>query len=306
MDAKIIKSGIYGVAVGDALGVPFEFKSRLAMDERPCTGMTGFGTHGKPAGTWSDDTSMTLATADGLCEFVEGGYKPVMDRFYEWFQYGKYTVDGLFDMGNTCAEALIRYEEGEDPVTCGGRDRFDNGNGSLMRILPAVLFDLGRHGRIDLGFISDMSALTHGHEISKTACRIFALVAESVINGEPLGTAVPAAVKKANIKKLPEFDRLLDGEFSSLPRDRIKSGGYVVETLEAALWCLGTTDNYRDCVLAAANLGGDPDTTAAVAGGLAGLKYGFDGIPPEFIGTLLGREVIDDAIEKLSAAIVCR
>lgn len=298
MNAKTVADGIYGLAVGDALGVPYEFMTREQIADSPCIGMTGNGTHDKPAGTWSDDTSMTLALMDGLCGFSENGYPGIMRNFCEWLGKGKYTVDGMFDVGITCRKAIFAFVSGKTPTECGGGGEYDNGNGSLMRILPAVLYSIEKYGKPDYGFISDISALTHRHEISKTACYIYALTVQSIINGEPFRDSVVKAAQAAGNGCNGVFDRMKTEAFFDLPEEQIKSSGYVVDTLEAAVWCVGVTSDFGDCVCRAVNLGKDTDTVAAVAGSLAGLLYGKDSIPAQWLGVLRGKEIINEIIDK--------
>lgn len=299
---QTIIDGIYGLAVADALGVPFEFRKRASISKSPCVGMVGFGTHEKPAGTWSDDTSMTLALADGLAAGERPDYSAIMDRFVAWYDCGEYTVDGLFDVGGGCAMALNRYTIGVKPIECGGRGEWDNGNGSLMRILPAVLYSIKVFGGVDEKFISDMSSLTHGHATSCAACNIYAKVVQSILCGENLRESVMTATQTVGDGR-SEFDRLKSANFFRLTENEIKSSGYVVDTLEAALWCLHGTDTYADCVLRAVNLGDDTDTVAAVAGSLAGLRYGIDDVPRNWLNTLRGKDIIDGVISRFADSL---
>lgn len=274
---------IMGLVVGDALGVPFEFKQR---DTFKATDMIGYGTYYQPVGTWSDDSSMTLATVESLARLGRVDLNDIMRNFYNWLQFGEFTPYGqTFDVGNTTRSAIYRYEYGEDPAKCGGKTIMDNGNGSLMRILPMAFI---RHSIND---IHNVSALTHAHSISKQACEIYVDIALNLQN----------ATKKENAVRCvcsdylgSEFDRLFDIEI--FRRDEIRSTGYVVASLEAALWCFLTTDNYRDCVLTAVNLGEDTDTIAAIAGGLAGIYYGVGGekgIPKEWIKQIARHKYIE-------------
>lgn len=302
---QIVTDGIYGVAVGDALGVPHEFKRRSELDACPCLGMTGGGAHGQRAGTFSDDTSMTVAALWGIAKspsfdrITDG----VMREFRAWYDTGAHSQNGqVFDVGCTCSSAILRYGDGTPADRCGGAGAYANGNGSLMRIMPAVLYSLARFKRIDYGFIDRISALTHAHEISLTACGIYARACELVLLRKPPRECIAAAVADRDRTHLPEFDRLRSPEFASLDRACINSGGYVIDSLEAALWCLCNTDDYRSCVLAAVNLGGDTDTTAAIAGGLAGLMYGARAIPDEWLAAVYECGVLDGAIDAFCSA----
>jgi len=303
-----LKAVMLGHAVGDALGVPVEFCTREALDSDPVTDMRGFGTHSVPAGAWSDDTSMSLAALDALCE-GEVDYDAIMQNFVRWHLDAKYTsTDSVFDVGRCCSCAVINYFAATDGVS-GAMERsraFDfgfegegsNGNGSLMRIHPFVLY---AHAR-QLPFVTwrelidNGSRLTHAHERSRVGCLIYAFVLMHLLN-EPRKDTIDLALRRAECEmcdhpELAHYKRIFDPGFAKIPRSDIKSSGYVVDTLEAALWCLLTTDSYRECVLKAVNLGADTDTVAAVAGGVAGALYGYEAIPQEWLGTLLRRDDI--------------
>lgn len=282
-------SGIIGLCVADALGVPVEFESRESLQRNPVVDMRGYGTHNQPAGTWSDDTSMTLCLLDSLANGLD--YADIMRKFLSWKEKAEYTAHGdVFDIGTTISEALSRFANGIEPLKCGGDSEYDNGNGSLMRILPiAFYFD---SGHFCYEIIHNISALTHAHNRSKIACGIYISVAESLMNAPDIKNGIYDGVNKAKAyyeskkeyaDELKHYRRIFSDEFINLPEDEIKSGGYVVDTLEAALWCLLNTDSYETCVLKAVNLGDDTDTVAAVAGGLAGIYYGLDAIPSKWI-----------------------
>lgn len=288
-----VYDGIMGLVVGDALGVPFEFKQR---DTFKCTDMIGYGTYGQPAGTWSDDSSLTLATLDSLAtNKCEIHLELIMDRFAKWLFRGDYTPHGnTFDVGNTTRYAINKFFfYGVKPEECGGSDISDNGNGSLMRILPLAFI---KHSIND---IYNLSRLTHAHEISMSGCALYVDMVTALIDGCDKHNAVDEAL----FYGVPcNFERIETINTSPASRDEIKSTGYVVDTLEAALWCFLNTDNYRDCVLEAVNLGGDTDTIAAVAGGLAGIYYGVGGekgIPEEWIDQIARKDWIAALCEKL-------
>lgn len=280
-----IYDAIMGLIVGDALGVPYEFRQR---DTFTATDMIGHGTHNQPVGTWSDDSSMTLATLESFVRLGRMNPDDVMYNFYKWYFFGEFTPFGkVFDVGNTTEMAIRRYRyEGMPPEKCGGDRIMDNGNGSLMRILPLAFMNFSPSD------IYKLSGLTHAHEISQTACEIYVDIAENLI----LGMNKRAAVDMVCCGRLPDkFERI--ERIEDLRRDEIKSTGYVVDTLEAALWCFLTTDSFKDCVLAAVNLGGDTDTIAAISGGLAGIFYGVGGekgIPVEWIEKIVKHDMIQD------------
>lgn len=277
-----VYDGIMGLVVGDALGVPFEFKKR---DTFRASDMVGYGTYNQPAGTWSDDSSMTLATLESIARLGRISPDDIMHNFYKWLFFAEFTPHGkTFDVGNTTRNAIEKFRFGVDPLSCGGIDVMDNGNGSLMRILPLAFIN---HNIND---IYNVSSLTHAHNISKLACEFYIDIIQALIAGE----TKEAAVKEIFFYTLPnEFRRL--HYIQELSRGEIKSTGYVVDTLEAALWCFMTTDSFKNCVLTAVNLGGDTDTIAAVAGGLAGVYYGVGGdkgIPEEWISQIYKSEDI--------------
>lgn len=278
---------ILGVAVGDALGVPVEFKKRGTFY---VTDMQGYGTHDQPSGTWSDDTSLTLALADGLLP-DEVNLEGIAYRFTDWYDDAAYTPHGkVFDVGNATAEAIKRLKKGVAPEKAGGTGERDNGNGSLMRIAPLTFYMYGiREAEARFRIIRDVSSLTHAHEWSVAACYIYVEMLNKLRMGrkkkaayaelrEDFARGVPF-ISKATLGK---FVRILENDISTLPEEEIRSSGFVVDTLEAAFWCFMTTDNYKDAVLKAVNLGDDTDTTGAVTGALAGLAYGLDSIPQEW------------------------
>lgn len=265
-----LRDAVYGLAVGDALGVPYEFMPRGSFEVAPR--MMGGGAHGQLPGTFSDDTSMTLATCDSIK--ANGGKIDVADmrnRFIDWARNGRYTPDGsVFDIGCTVSSSLSE-----------GRGRFDvmsNGNGSLMRIVPLACTNARDED------IAAASAITHAHSVSTSACIEYVRIARRLEAGE----SVASALNGAMVGDAP-FD-------PSKPIDSIKSSGYVLHTLEAALWCLANTASYAECVTLAVSLGSDTDTTAAVAGAIAGIAYGSDGIPASWMDALRGKSVIESVL----------
>jgi ADP-ribosylglycohydrolase len=311
---KIIKAVILGHAVGDALGVPVEFEDREKLQKHPITDMQGFGTYPMPAGSWSDDTSMSLCALEAMCH-ENWSWDMIMNNFAFWLENGDFTPIGeTFDVGRTCLEAIVRYKRDNLPAKeCGCDGEWSNGNGSLMRIHPFVLY--GQYALLNgtndgywswMALIKQASALTHAHDRSVMACYIYSYVLSFLLK-EPTRESLKAGLKFAgeDLDYLPEFEhyeRIFKPDVADLPESEIKSSGYVVDTLEAALWCLLTTDSYKDCILRAVNLGGDTDTVAAIAGGLAGALYGYDSIPVEWRNTLIKREYIEEMCEKAASA----
>lgn len=304
-----IKAVMLGHAVGDALGVPVEFCERDELFKKPVTDMVGYGTYPYPEGCWSDDTSMSLAALDSLAS-GKLDFDDIIVKFGEWYYDDEYTPTGeMFDVGNTCSYAIDNYFAYHKPIEkCGLTDEYSNGNGSLMRIHPFVLYAYVNQMSVDewLGMIVKASALTHSHDRSKIGCLIYTFVMMSLLKDKGKD-GIKDALKKAErylsaCAEFTPYERIFKNDFAELPRAEIKSSGYVVDTLEAAIWCLLTTENYRDCVLKAVNLGDDTDTVAAVAGSLASALYGYDAIPKEWLDTLKRRDYIEEMCERASVA----
>lgn len=308
---KKVYDGIVGLAIGDAIGVPVEFISRQEIAENPVVSMREFGTHHQPMGTWSDDTSLTLALIDSMIETKSIDYADIMDRFSNWLMYSDYTATGeVFDVGNSTSRAIMNYGRRVNPLECGGVSEYDNGNGSLMRILPIAYFLQKQFTSLmdyQMEIIHNISSLTHRHPVSLIGCGIYINIAIRLMQGErSLYESVEEGIKNAfeyykrnSWADIRAYERLKElSSFSKLSEIEIESSGYVVHTLEAALWCLLNTDSYAECVLKAVNLGDDTDTVGAVVGGLAGIYYGADKIPKEWMTVLARRQYIEELCEK--------
>lgn len=314
---SLIHSALFGVAVGDALGVPVEFKSREYLKQNPVTFMTGYGTHGQLAGTWSDDSSLTFCLAEMLCK----GYdlKLLAQLFVGWYNAEVWTPHGkVFDIGIATSQAIYSLSKGVTPSLAGGKSEDSNGNGSLMRILPLVFYikDLPIERRFQL--VKEVSSLTHAHIRSVLGCFIYTEMALQIMALKDKWKAYAETVRIVNDflnsnaicsqTEIDKYHRILQnpiGNYTILPiheyyEAEIGSSGYVLDTLEASFWCLLRTDNYRDAVLKAVNLGSDTDTTGAVTGGLAGLLYGCESIPREWINSLARKDDIDDLCNRLA------
>jgi ADP-ribosylglycohydrolase len=306
INRNFIKDALLGVATGDALGVPVEFLSRSTILQEPVTGMRGFGTHHQPPGTWSDDSSLTFCLAEMLC----GDYdlQQLANRFINWQNYGYWTPHGeVFDIGIATSQAITRLQTGTPPILAGGNEEHSNGNGSLMRILPLLFYikDLPIAERFR--YVQEVSSLTHRHLRSVNACFIYLEFALAILQGASKEAAytticntIPSFLQNSESDK---FNRILSGNLPLLPVDEIHGSGYVLHTLEAAIWRLFNTNNYRDAVIQAVHLGDDTDTTAAVTGGLAGLYYGWETIPADWLNVLSKRAAIDELITNLHTKI---
>ena len=317
MKQKIYNT-LYGAIVADALGVPVEFTSRDERKANPVTDMIGYGTYNLPKGSWSDDSSMILCLAESIGRLGKLDYDDIMKNFSAWFNDNKFTADdNLFDIGGTCSESIMNYLKGIQPLNCGQKGEYDNGNGSLMRIAPVPLYLFNKLGsnamekEENFMLIHNVSSLTHAHPISLIGCDIYCAFMIEILNGTSKPELLQNALKAigAFVRNHSEYnetsqkyERIFHLNLKDISEDQIKSSGYVVDTLEAALWCFLTTENYKDCVLKAVNLGSDTDTIACVAGSIAGLYYG--DIPAEWIETIRNKKLVDDVIETFCNGIL--
>jgi len=310
-----IRDAILGVIVGDALGVPVEFKPRKELKQNPVTGMTGYGTYNQPPGTWSDDSSLTLCLAGQLTG--EFSLESIGQSFVDWLYHNHWTPHGeVFDVGNTTGAALRNLKEGVPPGRSGLTDPGSNGNGALMRIIPLLFKIKDEHHPLDrYETIGKVAAITHGHIRSRLSCFYYLEFARYLIhNCQP-----DEAYQKANQSLLQlmgkldihtseqaHFCRLTGGNIDQLREEDIESDTYVVHTLEASIWCILNTRSYPEAVLKAVNLGADTDTTGAVTGGLAGLIYNDHGIPEEWIESIARLDDIEILIEQLEKGYEAR
>jgi ADP-ribosylglycohydrolase len=316
--AEAARAALLGLAVGDALGVPVEFIDRHVRRRDPVVDMRGYGTHHQPPGTWSDDSSLTFCLAETLAR--PGGRAGVPDladfgrRIINWLDMSYWTAHGqVFDVGNATRYAIQNLRAGVAPAKAGPRSEFDNGNGALMRILPLVFHETWQAENLDLNaawaLTEAVASVTHGHPRSSLGCFLYLLVACGLLSGLAPAAAYEQMQQLANpwlqngsipaVVEDKHYQRVLMSSIADLPEADIKSSGYVVHTLEAALWCLLTHDTYAATVLAAVNLGDDTDTTGAVTGGLAGLAYGEAAIPAEWLAVLARRADIEDLAARL-------
>lgn len=310
---NIVKAGIFGVCIGDALGVPVEFKTREILKRFPVETMQEFGSWNQPKGTWSDDSSLTLCIAEQLTK----GYdlEKIGESFVKWVKYGHWTAHGrLFDIGGTTRHSIARLMKGESARFSGNIFEEDNGNGSLMRTLP-LAFYLKDEENIEKLYqtVKEVSSITHGHFRSVFACFIYVIFAIELIKGKDKKEAYHHTRKIAlefagnqvfNPKEIQLFDRVLKNDISKFHEDTISSGGYVLHSLEASLWCFLNSESYAEAVLKAVNLGEDTDTTGAITGGIAGIYYGFESIPEEWINVLARKNDIENLCIKLETQLM--
>ncbi len=289
---------LLGLACGDAVGTTVEFRPRGSFPL--VTDMVGGGPFGLLPGQWTDDTSMTLCLAASLVECA--GFDPhdQMDRYVRWMQDGYYSSNGrCFDIGVTTSQALYRYQRSGDPYS-GSDDPYAAGNGSIMRLAPVPLFyypDLPAA----MHFAAQSSHTTHAALECLDACRLLTAIVHAALAGREKDNVLFDAVQEipADAPLSPKIQEIAQGAYRHKPLAEIDGSGYVVKSLEAALWCFHTTSDYSAAILAAANLGNDADTTAAICGQVAGAYYGVDGIPAAWLDHL----ALCDEIQRLSMAL---
>lgn len=299
-----LMGALMGAAVGDALGVPHEFVQREVFYSQPVTGMDAYGTHNQPEGTWSDDTSMTLATADIISAHLQANaelpdsdfLKALILAFLRWMQQGEYSPHGrLFDIGNTTYGVLMDYAitphfKSAALVLEGAEFRDSQGNGSLMRLLPVALWNMLLP--LPQSFMDQISCITHAHPAVLSACQHYIETLSFMFQHgfDPI-IGIEKATKAARRRKalyVPDLQAI-----SQRPEYQVRSGGYVIETLEAVYWCLYQKGTYAEMVLRAVNLGGDTDTIASIVGGMAGLHQGIVAIPKPWLDALQNKALLD-------------
>lgn len=285
---------LLGLAAGDALGTTLEFKARGTFT--PITTMVGGGPFGLAPGQWTDDTSMAMCLAESLVE--RGTFDPgdQMRRYVRWRRQGYWSSrETCFDIGSTVSQALRRFEQTGDPFA-GSTDQYTAGNGSLMRLAP-VLLRYARTPPEAVRFAAQSSKTTHAVAEAVDACRYYGALILGALSGEEKGSLLapfyaPPGVSWVTTPLVPAIARVASGSFTEKQEKDIRGSGYVVQTLEAALWAFHNSDNFRDGALLAVNLGQDADTTGAIYGQLAGAYYGVVGIPKEWRSVLTRREDI--------------
>lgn len=306
MHAKLdrIRGGVYGLLVGDALGVPYEFSPPASIPERHLIDMSppsGFARahSGVPEGTWSDDGAQALTLLKSLVECESLDLRRFTDGLLDWYRNGSMTPDGrVFDIGNQTMQALRNYALHGNPLTCSPFDDWNNGNGSLMRTLPCAFISPSTATNI-IDRARRQSLPTHAHLRSQLACALYSLMAWQMVEGkgpvDALDYAQDTLEDALDPTEKTELGIVLDGRL-----DPSMGSGYVVDSLWSAIRCVLATDNYEDCVREAIALGNDTDTTACIAGGLAGIFYGEQAIPERWRQALKGRAIVEELLERLA------
>lgn len=301
-----LSRAVWGFVIGDALGVPVEFQSREELKVNPLTDMIGWGTYHQPPGTWSDDSSMMLCTLENLQG--NGGMTALSILFVRWFRDAYMTPhNDVFDIGNTTRAAIKNLIDGEPWFQSGIREeRIACGNGSLMRVLPFAFFDnyVGLTSPGDrFRIIEQAGSITHSHALPNYCCFLYVEWIKGITEGLSLQEALSSSRQLTfnllqsdpdHEKLLASMKRILTEDFALLPESAIRSGGYVVHTLEAVIWSCIRGEDYRSIVITAVNLGEDTDTVAALAGAVAGLIYGPD---PDWKLVIAGGEMISSLLD---------
>lgn len=284
---------LLGLAVGDAVGTTVEFMPRGSFPS--ITDLVGGGSFHLKAGQWTDDTSMALCLAASLIE--KKGFDPAdqMDRYCDWYKNGYMSSTGVcFDIGNTVRFALDRYNHTKNPFS--GSDSLNSaGNGSLMRLAPVPIFYYPDLEKIIL-YAGESSRTTHGAQECIEACQLFAQMIYLALSGKDKDQILFDTKVEITASKI---EAIANGSYSSKPMDQVRGTGYVVESLEAALWCFYKTNSFEEAILQAANLGEDADTTAAICGQIVGAFYGELGIPETWLNKLHMRREITELADIL-------
>jgi ADP-ribosyl-[dinitrogen reductase] hydrolase len=303
IDKTVISGGLYGLLIGDAVGRPYEFKSPKEIpiyneiDMLPPKGFNS--TYSKvPFGTWTDDGAQALALIDSLLQIRGLDLNHFSQCLCDWLKHGKYTPDGIvFDCGIQTSTALNRIIAGVSVFDAAGRDEYSNGNGALMRVLPVALFERENIETL-IEMAMEQCIPTHGHPRSAIVCALYCLMANHLIKENTYinpDLAAEILIEYLSFEQKLELDNILSSPF----RDNPTGSGYVVDSLWSVNFAMQQADNFRDVVRNAVALGNDTDTTAAIAGGLAGLKYNYDGIPSDWITQLRGKNQVNLLLDKL-------
>ena len=301
---------IIGHAVGDAMGFPTEFSKREELLQNPVIEMIDSPDVGQPAGSWSDDTAMVIATIDSFIQKKYFDYKDIMDKWVKWISKSEYTPTGVaFDIGRTCLKAIKKYCNGTAPLQCGSTSINENGNGSLMRILPVALYAYSK--KLDDTSIhkltNEVSSLTHAHEVSRLGCYIYVQFIICLLKGYTKEDAYKHIqyldYSAYDMHSLKLYTRILDEQIEVQRLDQIKSTGYIVDTLESAMWIFMNAQHYKEAITASTNIGGDTDTIGAIVGSMAGIYYGFESIPSNWLEKLQRKDYLIELVDRFEKSI---
>ena len=273
--------------------------------------MIEYGTHRQPMGTWSDDTSMTIATIDSIAETGEINVSDIMNRFLRWYNKADYTAGNLvFDIGMTTQMSLEKYSMGKNPIECGQKREYSNGNGSLMRMLPIAYYIWSNAIEDDEAtkLINELSSITHAHPISQLGCKIYCDYLSYLMDGADIYYAYYMIQQNDYEKYYPKevvekYQRILDGSIIVQSASNISGSGYIVDTLEASIWASFNSENYEGALKNAINLGDDTDTVGAITGSIAGIMYGYNDIPEKWVSAIKKIDYIMDLCKSFTKRI---
>lgn len=298
--------GLMGFAVGDAMGVPLKSKNRDELFKQPVTKMTGFGTNNVDEGTWSDNTSLVIATIDSINTKGTIDFMDIALKFTAFKNHAHYTPNNeVFSLGVTEAKAIDKFDEERiNPTKCGLDNA--NDNGALKRIIPIAYYAIERklQDYEILELVKELSSITHTNEVSIMACYIYVRFIMFLLNGKDKFSAysmtkcVDYSMFGEETQK--EFNRIINDDINKLKINDIDSSNYVVSTLEAVFWVILQTDSFNQAIIGAINLGDDTSTIGALTGAAAGIIYGYDYIPEEWINSLARKEYLLDIFEEFS------
>ena len=292
------------------MGFPTEFSKREELLKNPVIEMIDSPDVGQPAGSWSDDTAMEIATIDSFIQKKYFDYKDIMDKWVKWISKSEYTPTGVaFDIGRTCLKAIKKYCNGTAPLQCGSTSINENGNGSLMRILPVALYAYSK--KLDDTSIhkltNEVSSLTHAHEVSRLGCYIYVQFIICLLKGYTKEDAYKHIqyldYSAYDMHSLKLYTRILDEQIEVQRLDQIKSTGYIVDTLESAMWIFMNAQHYKEAITASTNIGGDTDTIGAIVGSMAGIYYGFESIPSNWLDKLQRKEYLMELADKFEKSV---
>lgn len=310
---EFAKDILFGIAIGEALGVPFESLKRIDMLKNPITEMIGFKANNLLPGTWSHGSALTFCLAESIANDYDLEITAI--NFIRWKNESFKSAKGyLFDNNNTTVRAIYRLEK----IICQSQERnqslfsytsdFDNSNGSLMRILPLLYVVREKNIKIQFDIIWENSALTHNHIRAAMCCMIYLKVAEYILNGHEKSDAYQQT--RLDIQELWDvidfdknekkyFEKVIQSDIRNYSIICLRTGEYVMESLETSLWCLLKTDSYKKALFTSINLGGNTSSIGSITGGLAGLYYGYNAIPDHWIKTVSKRKYILDLANRL-------
>ncbi len=292
----MIKDKLYGaflgLAVGDAVGTTVEFRERDTFE--PVTDMVGGGPFNLPVGYWTDDTSMALCLAESLVKDPLLDTSDLLQRFSNWYRKGENSPTGrCFDIGTTTRVGIVNWEKHGSVVN--NTKAWEAGNGSIMRLAPVAIKYHDDEPLACLVAISQGST-THGSAEANTSCEVLTRVILKALTASEKNDIFALEIKEYWEDSVKNIFSTLD-----VSRDEVKSSGYVIHTLHAALWCFKHTDSFKDAILLAANLGDDADTVAAVTGQIAGAYYGMEGIPQDWLNKLYEKDRFIELVDKLTS-----